>query len=203
MKTLINLFAVLGLLVMIGCGEETGIVSPKGEELTQGLNKEWIALPEKDPSSALVESTFKRSERIDRRNGGNISIWTGYRMRYSRHYSRYNSNDLQISAKLTIPPYAFNDGESKYFTIEVDEETCSVKFQPSPFVFDQPLIFNLTIRNIDLSEFDESNVDFAYLAEDGSIEKAKYDRIIVDKENGILEVKNAVIPHFSRFGFVN
>jgi hypothetical protein len=84
----------------------------------------------------------------------------------------------------------------------VDDKTCTATFSPH-MEFNKDVIFNATFTGIDLDGVNPATVKFAYLAEDGSVEYAANDGIIVDKSRGKLVVINARIPHFSRYGFVN
>ena len=42
-----------------------------------------------------------------------------------------------------------------------------------------------------------------YLAPDGTLQPVVHDGVVIDKRIGKLQVINAKIPHFSRYGFVN
>ena len=67
--------------------------------------------------------------------------------------------------------------------------------------FDNPLNLNLTFSGLDLTGVNPSEVNFYYIDPDGNLEIAENDGITVDIANGTLSVKNAKIPHFSRYGF--
>ena len=41
------------------------------------------------------------------------------------------------------------------------------------------------------------------MAPDGKYYKAKYQSIYVEKQSGKLQIINAELPHFSRWGFIN
>ena len=83
-----------------------------------------------------------------------------------------------------------------------DGATCVSTFGPS-YVFNLSLTLNITYTGVNLSGINPSTVKFAYLATDGSVKYAANDGIVVDLATGKLQVVNAVIPHFSRYGFVN
>ena len=70
-------------------------------------------------------------------------------------------------------------------------------------VFNGSVVYNVTYSGIDLTGIDPKTVQFAYLASDGSVQYAANDGIVVDLATGKLQVINAKIPHFSRYGFVN
>ncbi len=169
----------------------------------------WIPMPAKDQSRDAVETIFTKSERISKRKGGIVSLNTYYYTAplfgtgFAGTSGLENLIQFGISASLEIPPYAFNDESNKIFSLTIDEETCSATFEPSPFTFDKPLVFNLVYYNLDLSKFDLENLEFAYIGANGHLEIAEYDELVIDVQNGTLGVTNAKIPHFSRFGFVN
>jgi hypothetical protein len=70
-------------------------------------------------------------------------------------------------------------------------------------VFNIPLSFTIRYIGIDLSKINPATVKFAYIASDGSLEYAVNDGIVIDLSTGTLQVINAKIPHFSRYGFIN
>ena len=198
MKNLILILSIASLFI-IGCQEELSVTSPSDTEISTNINKSWVQLPPKDPKSPTVEGRFKKSKNIRKDRGGWVTVSTGYWYQWFSNRSK----ELLISAVLYVPKGAFNDEDSKEISITIDESTCTATFEPHPFTFDKDLSFTLTYKNLDLSHYDLNNLDFAYFAENGQIEKAEYDKIEVDLGKGILRVKNAKIPHFSRFGFVN
>ncbi len=69
--------------------------------------------------------------------------------------------------------------------------------------FRRPVIYNLTIQGIDLSNIDPATVRFVYMADNGKYYTADCDNIYINKEDGRIQVVNARLPHFSRYGFVN
>jgi hypothetical protein len=67
--------------------------------------------------------------------------------------------------------------------------------------FNQDVIYNAKFTGLNLTGIDPSSIDFVYQDESGAIEKIEYDALNIDVENGVLEIVNARIPHFSRYGF--
>src|SRR3989339_312703 len=104
-----------------------------------------------------------------------------------------------FQAELNFLKDAFSG--AKYITMIVDTEWGYATFSPSS-VFDKDATYNAVFIGLDLSGVDPTNVKFAYLAADGTVEYALNDGITIDLSTGTLGVKNAMIPHFSRYGFI-
>ena len=83
-----------------------------------------------------------------------------------------------------------------------DNKTTVTSFSPS-MEFNKKASFSITYQGLKLYGINISDIKFAYIASDGSVQYAENEGITVDKYMGILKVKNAKIPHFSRYGFVN
>ncbi len=105
-----------------------------------------------------------------------------------------------IYAKIEFAPGAFSG--TKTITMTLSDENTSVKFGPS-MQFNAEVLYNVTYTGLNLKGIDPSTVKFAYLAADGSVQYAKNEGIKVDLSTGTLSVYNALIPHFSRYGFIN
>ena len=187
MKKYIYLFAILSL-VILGCSEQSSILAPDTEVANNQLN--WIALPQSQEMS--VENSYSVNDLVTGLLGDNMYINKTYK---GGPYGR-----VTIEAKATFPMNSFNG--IKLITMTIDDRTCTATFSPS-MVFNKPVVYNVTFTGVDLSAVDASKVRFAYLASNGSIELASNEGVTVDPVTGTLKVKNAKIPHFSRYGFVN
>jgi hypothetical protein len=187
MKKYISIIVFLSLFV-IGCSEQISINSPVNDLNINEPN--WIALPQAEGLS--VNKEFSTSKWINSYYGGTLSEYESY---YGGPFGR-----VTIDVDAYFPSYSFYG--SKYITMIVDDQTCTATFSPH-MVFNRSVVYNATFTGVDLTGIDPSKVKFAYLAEDGSLEFAANEGITVDKSRGKLVVKNAKIPHFSRYGFVN
>ncbi len=106
---------------------------------------------------------------------------------------------LKLKQKLNFPRNAF-DGE-KLVTMSVEQNFGSTTFLPhSNFNF--PAEYDLKYEGLDLTGLSPSQLDFVYMNEDGTYEQVVYDEISMDLSKGKIEIKNAQLPHFSRYGFV-
>ena len=107
---------------------------------------------------------------------------------------------VQIDAELKIPQSSFTGTEELTMTIFPEEGT--VEFGPS-MVFNRDLKFTLEFTGIDLTNVDTNTVKFCYIDANGSFVETENNGIVVNLGNGKLKVMTALIPHFSRYGFVN
>lgn len=90
----------------------------------------------------------------------------------------------------------------KLVTMSVNDQFGEATFSPSGS-FSKPVIYNLTIQGVDLSNVNPANVKFVYMADDGNYYVCQCQQIYVEKQSGKLQVINALLPHFSRYGFTN
>lgn len=192
LKRYIYLFALLTLLV-VGCSEQSSVLSPNNNVNTNESN--WISLPSinKDANGMSVMSMpiFQASKDIDGKKGGKIKI--------NEKYAGGPFGEVNVQAELEFPKNAFSG--TKYITMILDTEWGYATFSPYS-IFDKDAIYNAEFIGLDLSGIDSTNVKFAYLAADGTVEYAVNDGITVDLSTGTLSVKNARIPHFSRYGWL-
>jgi hypothetical protein len=83
----------------------------------------------------------------------------------------------------------------------VDDATGNAEFDPSMTFINYPAIYNFYIFGLPMTSL--SDFDFVYLSPDGTIQPIKNSGIVIDKTKGFLQVKSALLPHFSRYGFIN
>ena len=187
MKRLNTLLLVIGLFVA-GCSVNESL---NGPELASS-QKESIKLPAKAANSIEKISTFNKE----------INGVEGGRINFGFDYESVDGSTVSVSGKLTIPANAFQ--YTTNITIIVDSDEAVVDFYPSPVTFDIPLVLNLTFEGLDLSNINASNTDFFYVNNSASnYELVSSSLKLVDQENGKLVVTEALLPHFSRYGFFN
>ncbi|MFI5236883.1 MAG: hypothetical protein ACHQLA_02975 [Ignavibacteriales bacterium] len=56
---------------------------------------------------------------------------------------------------------------------------------------------------MDLTGVNPATLEFVYIDASGNMYAVDYDYVTMDASTGMLKVVNAVLPHFSRYGFVN
>jgi hypothetical protein len=186
MKKYISIIILLSLFV-IGCSEQTSINSPVSDLNINEPN--WITLPQEVGMS--IEKISSSSKSV---NGANGTTWP-----WSTSYTG-TLGRVTISSTLVVEPNSFSG--TKTITQKHDDATCATTFGPS-MVFNIPLSFTIKYTGIDLSQINPATVKFAYISNDGSVVYAVNDGIVIDLSTGTLQVINAQIPHFSRYGFIN
>ncbi len=186
------LAAVILSLIYFGCSDNiTSVNTPNENNQTnfiQGTSMKWITVPYKGKLSA--ETDLTETSKINGKQGGELSL--------SKSFTGYNNTTITITSSLTVPGGAYNGVE--WITQAVSSSFTASDFSPS-MTFDEPLILNLKYTGLDLRGINPNTINFYYIAEDGTLQIAPNDGIIVNINTGTLEVKNAVIPHFSRYGF--
>jgi hypothetical protein len=179
MKKVLLLFIPI-ILFIAGCSES--VLEPTSTVLE--TQKSIIQLP---PSNAIhIENLFTVNDLIEGSRGGMIKLNESYNSQ---------SGEVSIKAKLKIPKNAFSGTETIGYTINDD---ASIDFFPG-MSFDKDLLYDIKFSGLDLTGIDPDEVRFLYLAPDGNTYPVQYSDLTVDVEKGILEVKDAVIHHFSRY----
>jgi hypothetical protein len=179
------LFSALALFV-IGCSQESSVLAPVNTNTTE---PNWIALPKADGME--VNQTFSTTKLIDGSRGGTVSL--------STYYKGGTFGKVTINSEIQFPKGAFTG--KVLITMDVDDALTVTTFGPS-MVFAADAIYNVTYTGLDLSN-SNTNITFMYLAPDGTLQPVVHDGVVIDKKIGKLQVINARIPHFSRYGFVN
>ena len=188
MKKLLIL-SLFSVLFFFGCDERTDITSPGSSSDQQEIN--WITLPSPEGLSVNTLS-FTATKMIDGSYGDKILL--------DEQYEGGPFGSVTINAELKIPRSSFTGTEELTMTCFPEEGT--VKFGPS-MVFNRDLKFTLEFTGLDLTNVDPNTVKFCYIASDGSLVETENNGIEVNLGNGKLKVMAALIPHFSRYGFVN
>ncbi|HEY6907354.1 MAG TPA: hypothetical protein VI230_07770 [Ignavibacteriaceae bacterium] len=177
-KVLLLLIPVI--ILIAGCSES-------GLEPTSPITETQKSIVQLPPSSDIhIENLFSVSEVIDGSRGGMIKLDESYNSQ---------TGQVKIKAKLKIPKNAFTGTETIGYQINED---ASIDFFPG-MNFDTDLQYDIKFSGLDLSGIDPNDVRFLYQAPDGTTYPVQYSDLIVDVDRGILEVKNAVIHHFSRY----
>jgi hypothetical protein len=194
MKQLLSIAAVL-MILFVGCSEQTSINAPETNVLTQEPN--WISLPAKvDENGISIMSKkiiLQASGYIDGNRGGTLQINSSY---------RGTNGNVTVFASLEFPKGAFEG--KKYVTMSLDPDYGTATFLPHAD-FKKDAIYNAVFTGLDLSDIFSKRVrtvDFVYEAANGKVEYIDNDKVEIDFRNEILSVKNALLPHFSRYGFV-
>lgn len=189
------LISIFMIFILLACQESSNITEPLEGITSQTLTKdsescnELITLPPKAPE--WQDSIFSVSKEIDGAIGGFIYL--------NKYYIDANGNKIDIKARLTIPTFAFQGIE--IITITVDNDYAALHFSPA-ITFTKNLKLYTYFSGINLNGTDIKNLDFVYMADDGSIEILKKKGIKIFPKWGILQVNSVELPHFSRFGWI-
>jgi len=181
MKKILLLFIPV-ILIFAGCSQS--ILEPTSP--VSEIEKPIISLP---PNSSLqIENEFSVSGDIDGSKGGIVNMNESY-------YSE--SGRVSIRAKLKISKDSFTGTETVGY--DVYSSDGSIVFFPG-MAFDKDLVFDIKFTGLDLSNIkDPDEIQFLYVDALGKTYPVQYSSLNVDLGKGILEVKNALISHFSRY----
>jgi hypothetical protein len=174
---------------IIGCGKESDLVGPI--DSTEGNEPNWIAIPSAE-SKSLQKEIFT-GKWICGNKRSVLKIRTSYPACTPFRF-------IKINALAEIQKKSFEG--CTFVTMSINDRYGITTFAPE-IVFSKPVIYNLCISGLDLRGIDPETVKFVYMAPDGQYHEAEYDHLNVDLKSGMLQVINAKLPHFSRYGFAN
>ena len=192
MRTYLYFFLFLSLLV-VGCTEESNILSPVSNDNNIVVNSDepnWIV---SFPSNQSLKKDALVSQMVYGNQETLLEINTGWATSSPYYW-------LSITANARFQKDSFTG--SRFITMTVNDQFGTATFTPSG-TFSKPVIYNLTIVGVDLSKVDPAKVKFVYMAPNGQYYTPVYERMYVEKQSGKLQIVNAKLPHFSRYGFVN
>jgi len=192
MRTYLYLFVFLSLFV-IGCTQESNILSPVSNDNNIQVNSDepnWIV---SFPSNQSLKKDALVSQMVYGNQETLLEINTGWATSSPYYW-------LSITANARFQKDSFTG--SRFITMTVNDQFGTATFTPSG-TFSKPVIYNLTIVGVDLSNVDPAKVKFVYMAPNGQYYTPVYERMYVEKQSGKLQIVNAKLPHFSRYGFVN
>ena len=186
MKKLLT-FLLISVFLLIGCNQESEITSPveSGSEHQLKL----IQLPQS--SSGLTLETQTYTQWINGNNGGEFQKWHSYQS---------TTGTVTQFADLDFLPGAFSDWKNISMTFNTGG--AAMDFGP-PMQFQAVVEYTYKITGVDLTGVNPNTLDFVYIDANGNMYSVEYDSVEMDQNTGMLKVVNAVLPHFSRYGFVN
>lgn len=193
MKTINYLLLILLSTILISCESYNDSVLP-----TDNLNTltsdspivhRYVGLDVLD-----YDDVFVVQKEIDGASGGQITLDTVF--------IDWEGNLVTINADITFEPNSFSG--TKNITISPDPTSGSIKFSPA-MAFNIPAKLNLNFSGINLSRlgFDSnSTADFVYMSDDGIVQYILKNECKIKWDSKQIYVKNAELPHFSRYVFV-
>jgi hypothetical protein len=195
MKKYLFVIGLIGLN-LFGCSEQPTLNAPEDSSIAKA-EPDWVSLPAQVSDkgmSVMTFPSFKAGDYIDGEKGGKIKI--------DEKYEGPNG-EVMVKAEIEFKKGAFEG--VKYITMVLSTEFGSATFSPHA-IFNEDAIYNAEFKGLDLSGMSEEKakqIKFVYQALDGSYEYIDFSKVEVDVKEGKLKVKDAKLPHFSRYGFVN
>ncbi len=150
-----------------------------------------ISLPQSS-SGLSVETLYTESMNINGKYGAEFTAYFSYQ--------GGPFGQVTVESELEFDSYSFQG--TVEITQTLDSEFAALKFGPS-MQFNRDVELDLIITGLDLSNVNPNTLDFVYIDENGTIEYVDYDEIKMDASTGTIEVDDADLTHFSRYGFVN
>jgi len=175
---------IIFIMVLSGCTEDNFVENPITAELE---GKSLINLPRS--IQAEVGVVFSASSIIHGCKGGSVIIDTNYQS---------STGPMKIFAEIKFKANAFIG--SKLVTMMIDNVSGMVSFDP-PSVFYRPANLDMKFAGLNLDKMDEDNIRFVYINPNGTFEPVFYKDIIINISGNNLEIKDAEINHFSRYGW--
>lgn len=183
MKFFCTLFLALLTLIFISCeNAENSVVSAN-------YNSEVISSKTDNKVNILTIS-----KEIDGQIGGQIT--------FNSKIIDFHGNPVLVNFVLTFDSGSFVG--KKTITITPDVNKGSVQFTPK-ITFTKPVKLDLSFEKINLRNLgfnSNSNTDFVYMSDDGKIEFIINNECKIKWDIQKLYVKKALLPHFSKYGFV-
>lgn len=187
MKRSLFITALLAGVLFFGCSRDNSIVDPASPVTqTQG---HLISLPVSTSGlSSEATNTFTF----------NVNGWEGA---YQTMYLNFAGTNATVSANYTFPKNVFTG--QKTIVITFNNDKASAEYTPSPITFSSPVIANIKYTGLNLASVNPANVKFVCLPPSGAFEVIQCERIDVDKTTGVINIVNAKINHFSKYGFID
>jgi hypothetical protein len=173
------------LLFFSGCDQVTEINAPQ----ERVINKQLINLPQK---VGLGVETITYTQDIDG------AIESEFQRTYS--YQTSSGGTIFQFGDLDFFPGAFTG--TKNISMTFNTGGAAMEFGPA-MQFQARVDYTYKITGLDLTGVNPNTLDFVYIDASGNMYAVEYDYVTMDAATGMLKVVNAVLPHFSRYGFVN
>ncbi len=198
MQTVTNSIILLLLVVLVGCQDDTSFLSPQEENDVISLDNVSLSKDgDKDDHDYVYNLGDIKDFKVKASKKFNIKGKKGGTIKLQVKWKYNNGEKVELKAKLEIPKDAFKDELD--FDMIFNLQDYNLELYPSPFTFDKPVKLDLKFKNVDVGLFTESNFDFNYI--DGKEEVIKYKKNKIDIGKRTLEVEEAELHHFSRYGW--
>jgi hypothetical protein len=175
---------LLTLLFFLGCDQITEINAPQ-ERI---INKHLISLPKRIGLGVESQTYYKY-----------INGYYGGEFQQSYSYQSGSGTIYQF-ADLDFNSGVFSG--TKNISMTFNTGGAAMEFGPST-QFQAEVEYTYKITGLDLTGVNPATLDFVYIDVNGNMYTVDYDYVTMDANTGMLKVVNAILPHFSRYGFVN
>ncbi len=99
---------------------------------------------------------------------------------------------------LTVLPHSVQD--TTELSLIMDKKSFDMEFGPAGTVFSKPALLNIIAVNLNLKKVNlETLAIYYHNTETGQWQKIDSGDVILDTEHGFLRIRDAQIPHFSRY----
>lgn len=167
-----------------GCTKDNFVENPLTAE-PEGTS--LINLPRS--IKAEVGVVFSSSNLVNGDFGGSVILDTLY---------QGLTGPMKIFAEIKFKAKAFTG--THLVTMMIDNVSGTVSFNP-PLVFVRPANLDMKFIGLDLNGMNDENISFVYINPNGNFEPVLCKEIIVNVSERALQLKDAEIKHFSRYGW--
>lgn len=194
MKALHALF-IIALLGVLACSENSSVLAPV--EKSNSSVSQTDAEPNWLLNNPLINPDLSKKHIKKQLILANKNC----EMKLEKKYKDYLGNKIIVKVKMK-----FKKGTLKQdcvIEMEVDDETGVLTFTP-PQEFYKNAILTYELSGLDMNIVNPDDVRFVYLAENGTYEEVDYKKLEIKIKKGLLSIKlkDAKLPHFSRYGFL-
>ncbi|MBC8183146.1 hypothetical protein H8E88_18740 [candidate division KSB1 bacterium] len=196
LSSILVFFCILTIVFSFNsCSKDFFPRAPEDDLVTDELQKptgieeddsQIISFGDVIPSLKKVVTVNKK---INANKGGSLSL---------EHEIKTRTGKVEVEMMLTIKPNALS--KNTKIKMRLDTKKAIFIFNPDGTQFSTPAIFDVKVSGLKLTSSTGRKIDIYYYNEDtGEWEKVKREAVIVDDTRGLIIVKGAQLPHFSRY----
>ncbi len=211
-RSLIIGIAMTGLALNFNACTEQSPLSSTGESPFAQDNLQLIDLG--DAFISLNKGKFKVSAVVTPEDGGQLVLIKGKAFKDQKKDFKedgeieiIDDDSLDIVGfgkksgfvvTLTVLPHSVKD--TTELSLIMDKKRFDMKFGPAGTVFANPALLNIIGVNLKLKKVNLETLGIYYHnPATGQWQKIDSGEVVVDKERGYLRIRNAQVPHFSRY----
>jgi len=185
-------FSVLAI-GLVGCSKDSPMAPDNSLDNPAEVNKQIKLIPW-NTSSASFNKIRSVSEWITKADGGALNIQISDSLSISNNLS----SSVRGNAGLTIDPGSID--ADKNVTMTMDDVNLDFYFGPSGTQFAPEARFTFWMSGLDFTNIDPATINLFYFSPiNGNWEVVPSDGVYVNYRYGYIKIKNARLPHFSRY----